>query len=126
MQPFEEYKNKVKPGGLIVLSRSPTHVDTGDITLPKDVAILEIPATELAQQLGNQMVVSMISLGAFAEATRVVSIQSLLSGLEEILPPHRHQYLRVNNSAIQRGADFVKELKGRSDWKTSALFKVFD
>ena len=123
IQPFEEYKNKVKPGGLIVLSRSPESVNTANIALPEDIAILEIPATELAQELGNQMVVSMIALGAFAEATRIVAIESLLSALEEILPPHRHQYVEVNNRAILRGVGFVKELRSKSGWEPSALFR---
>ena len=115
---FRQYGNRVKPGGLVLINRSVIH---GDFDR-QDVAVLEIPATELAEELGNRMLVSMVTLGAFAEATGLVTIKSLQSSLKEALPPHHHRHVPLNEKALVKGADFVKELRSNAEWKPGALF----
>ena len=115
---FEKYGNRVKPGGLLLINRSVIKADIDR----QDVAVLEIPATELAEELGNRMLVSVITLGAFAEATGLVTIKTLQSTLKEVLPPHHHGHVPLNEKALDRGADFVKKLRSSSEWKPGALF----
>lgn len=122
MQPFEEYRDKVKPGGVIVVNRA--QIPPG--TARSDLAVLPVPATELAQELGNQMVVSMVALGAFAEATGVVALKSLLSGLEEALPLHRRQHMLVNERALRKGSDFMRELRTATGWEPGPLFAAIN
>lgn len=114
---FGRYGSKVKPGGLMVVNRS---VIRGGIDR-QDVSILEMPATEMAEQMGNRMLVSMIALGAFAEATALVTVKSLQSSLAEALPPHHQHHIPLNQKALDRGADFVRELRSNSDWNPGVL-----
>ena len=92
----------VKPGGLIVLNASlipePLQRD--------DVRIIGVPATEMADELGNAYVVNSIMLGAYVAATEAVTLDSVAEAVRQQLRSRFH-LLDVNMDALQKGADFV-------------------
>ena len=69
--------------------------------------VFEVPATELAAELGNPMAASMVASGAFARLTGLVRLDSLLESLRESLPSYRRKLLELNERALRAGFDSV-------------------
>ncbi|MCL2227879.1 MAG: 2-oxoacid:acceptor oxidoreductase family protein [Oscillospiraceae bacterium] len=70
---MHKFEPTLKPGGLMLINKSLVR------HAPKrsDITLLEIPATELANTLGNSRVANIIMLGAFIRATNVVSSENI-------------------------------------------------
>ncbi|MBM3474124.1 MAG: 2-oxoacid:ferredoxin oxidoreductase subunit gamma [Armatimonadetes bacterium] len=92
----------VKPGGLILLNASlipePLQRD--------DVRLIGVPATEIADELGNPHVVNSVMLGAYVAATEAVTLGSVADAVREQLRSRFH-LIDVNMTALRSGADFV-------------------
>jgi Pyruvate/2-oxoacid:ferredoxin oxidoreductase gamma subunit len=93
---------KLRPGGLVLVNDSTfAHV----ITAP--VVVHRIPATELAAEVGNPMGATMVMIGALAALTGLVSLDSLVAGMREAIPPYRRQHIEANERALGAGAQAV-------------------
>jgi Pyruvate/2-oxoacid:ferredoxin oxidoreductase gamma subunit len=64
---------------------------------------LAIPAIAMATQAGMPQAGAMVALGAFAAATGIVALETLLAIAEDILPPYRRQYAEANRKALALG-----------------------
>lgn len=93
------FEPKVRPGGLILVNTS--LIDTK--VQRKDVRVIEIPANDIARELGEDRVANMVLLGAFIEAVGLVSLKSVTESLKKALPPHRHNLIPLNEKALERG-----------------------
>jgi 2-oxoacid:acceptor oxidoreductase gamma subunit (pyruvate/2-ketoisovalerate family) len=69
--------------------------------------VLEVPATDLAVDLGNIMTASMIMLGAYVAATGMVALDSLDDAVTASLPSYRSQHVARNVAAIRAGFEVV-------------------
>jgi Pyruvate/2-oxoacid:ferredoxin oxidoreductase gamma subunit len=67
------------------------------------VHVVEVPATDLAIDLGAPMVASMVMLGAYVAATAIVRLDSLLVAAAEALPSYRTQHIALNERALREG-----------------------
>ena len=65
--------------------------------------VVDVPATELAQQAGSSMAASMVLVGAFAAASGLVSLDFLVQGMRESVPAYRKQHLATNEKALALG-----------------------
>jgi len=100
-----KFEPKLRPGGLLVLNstlikRKPAR---------KDIEILRLPLTETADNLGNTKVSNMIALGAYAAKSKVVPLSKLINSLKEAMPVHRHNMLGINEQALRKGKELVKD-----------------
>ena len=91
---------KMEAGGVVVRNVSTAPVPPGWEGV-RDVAV---PATDIAKTLGQPLGASMVALGAFAGASGLVRIESLVAALTSVLPPHRRKHLAANAACIERGA----------------------
>ena len=65
--------------------------------------LLAIPAIAMATQAGMPQAGSMVALGAFAAATGIVALDTLLAVAEDVLPPYRRQFAEANRKALALG-----------------------
>src|SRR5262245_54898386 len=93
---------KVRGGGLVLVNDA---TFTHEITA--DVAVRRVPATDTAAELGNPLGGSMVMLGAYASATAIVDIDSLVAGMTSSIPPYRTQHIAANEQAIRAGAELL-------------------
>jgi Pyruvate/2-oxoacid:ferredoxin oxidoreductase gamma subunit len=103
---------KAEPGGVLVLNSSL-------VTTPPPwdgVTQVALPATDLAKEMGQVMGASMVLLGAFAGATRIVSLDALTGALGDVLPPHRRKFIDTNALCITRGAEHAAGYGGVRAW----------
>jgi len=63
----------LKPGGILLLNKSLIHQGAKR----SDITVHEIPASDLAVELGDARVANIIMLGAFAKTTDIISANAL-------------------------------------------------
>jgi 2-oxoglutarate ferredoxin oxidoreductase subunit gamma len=98
-----KYQGIIKSGGLILINSS--MIDSRPDR--EDIDVISLPANEIALELKNERTVNMIMLGAFVAKTGIVSNESLLKGLAEILKGKKESVLELNRLGIAKGAELV-------------------
>ncbi|MCL4369691.1 MAG: 2-oxoacid:acceptor oxidoreductase family protein [Chloroflexi bacterium] len=98
-----KYAPMVKPGGVIVVNSSLVK-SRADRT---DIRVLEIPANEVAFELGNDRVANMVALGALLAATEALPMDVVEAALPETLGPSKERFIAPNREALRRGAALV-------------------
>jgi 2-oxoglutarate ferredoxin oxidoreductase subunit gamma len=96
----------LRPGAVVVVNSSLFDV-------PVDVEgaqVFEVPASSLADEVGNPMTAGFVLLGAFAALTGLVSVDGLVAAMRQLVPPYRTQHLAANEQAIGAGAGAVTPL----------------
>ena len=99
----EPTRAKLRSGSLVLVNSTVFEgsFDAGEYQ------VLEVPATDLAVDLGNIMTAAMIMLGAYAAATGMVALDSLDAAVTESLPSYRSQHVARNVAAIRAGFDIA-------------------
>jgi Pyruvate/2-oxoacid:ferredoxin oxidoreductase gamma subunit len=72
--------------------------------------VFDVPGTDMAAALGNPMAASMVMAGAYAGITGLVTLDALLDGMRESVPPYRRQHIESNERAIVAGFEAVDHL----------------
>ena len=101
---FNKFQPSVKSGGHLVVNSSLINVES----IRSDCRLLAVPANAIAEEIGNSRAANMVVLGAYAAWTGAVSLDSLVASLAEVLPPHRHKFIPLNEQALRRGAELAK------------------
>jgi Pyruvate/2-oxoacid:ferredoxin oxidoreductase gamma subunit len=81
-------------------------VFTGEVDR-SDLVVIDVPATDLAMEVGNVMAATMVMVGAYAAATGLVAVESLTEAVADALPPYRSQHRILNEKATRAGAAAV-------------------
>jgi 2-oxoglutarate ferredoxin oxidoreductase subunit gamma len=101
---LEKFGKLVKKGGVILVNSSFVDVFSGRA----DVDELRVPATGIAEEIGDVMVSSIVALSAFVTRSRVVAMDLLRSAVTkefEKLP----DLLSLNLMAIERGEEVANQ-----------------
>jgi 2-oxoglutarate ferredoxin oxidoreductase subunit gamma len=101
---LEKFEPTVKTGGLLFINTSLIDVK------PKreDIGVYEVPANEIANEIGNSRVANMVMLGAVLEITKAVKPESIIESLKKVLPSQRYNLIPLNAKALERGAQLIK------------------
>lgn len=103
-QHWAAVRDKVRPGGVVLVDAT---VFVGDVGLDH-ATVVEVPATELATEVGGAQAASMVMCGALAALTGLVSVESVAAAMADSLPPYRSQHVPTNEAAIHAGAAAVE------------------
>ncbi|MEE2678500.1 MAG: 2-oxoacid:acceptor oxidoreductase family protein [Myxococcota bacterium] len=96
---FDAVRRKLAPSSLLLVNSSIFEDDVaGDAQ-----HVFDVPATELATELGNALAASLVLLGAFAGLTGIVTLESLVAAMRESVPAYRSQHLATNERALHTG-----------------------
>jgi 2-oxoglutarate ferredoxin oxidoreductase subunit gamma len=104
-QSLDKFESKVKPGGWLIY-------DDNGITHPptrKDIHICLVEAATESARMGSSRTFNMIVLGAYLKVKPVVKIENVIKGLRKSLPSRHHHLIAMNEEAIKRGMEIVKE-----------------
>ena len=71
-----------------------------------DIAVVEIPANEIATKTVGERYANMVMLGAFVSRTRLVKISTLIDNMGEILGKSKELFKDTNIEALKIGYDF--------------------
>ncbi len=98
---FKKFEKRIRPGGQLFLNTSLVQ----EPPTRSDIARIEVKANEIAETLGDTRVANMVMLGAFIKKTGVVTLDSVLKALKQVLPARRHSLIPLNESALKKGAE---------------------
>ena len=102
---LDKFENDVVSGGLIMYDNS--LIDREPVR--DDVDVIPIPATKIADELGNTKAANMVIVGALIAYKDLMSQQVILDSLGDVLK--RKNLVEMNRNAILRGAEFIRNLK---------------
>ena len=100
---LDKFENDVVKNGLIVLNSSLVQREVKR----KDIEVLKLPATELANGLGNKKVANLILIGAFIKKTNLLDINKVLEILPKAFPKSKQDLVEINRQALLKGAGLV-------------------
>ncbi|HYW96946.1 MAG TPA: 2-oxoacid:acceptor oxidoreductase family protein [Bacteroidales bacterium] len=106
-QSLDKFEPRVKPGGLLLydgngITRHPER---------KDISIYRVDAAEEAAKMSSTKTFNMIVMGAYLKIKPLVKLENVIAGLKKSLPERHHHLIPLNEEAIQRGLEIVRELQ---------------
>lgn len=101
---FEKYEPVILPEGLLAYNASLiTHQSHRT-----DMRVLGVPASDIADQIGNLKLMNIVMLGAVLAARPILPLDAIRHALEHHIPPHRRNLLTLNYEALEKGAAFAQ------------------
>lgn len=91
---------RVRAGGVIVVNAS---LIPDAAVCREDARVLRVRCNEVAAEVGDGRLASMVALGAYVEATGVVEFSRLEEALPEVLPEKHHRLIPLNWKALEAG-----------------------
>ena len=96
------FQHQIESGGIFFINSSLVEME-----IPRgDIDVMPIPANAMAEELGSARSANMIMLGAFVKKSNLVSLDSLIQGLEKALKG-KTKIIEINARALQAGYDFL-------------------
>lgn len=100
---FDKYEPLVASGGLLVVNVSLI----SRTSRRSDLTELSIPATQLADKIGDTRLSNVVLLGATLTAHPVLPLGAVRRALDKHIPEHRRHLLPLNYQALEKGAEFA-------------------
>jgi len=101
---FEKYEKDIRAGGLLVSNSSMVQT----ISQRTDVQKLRVPATEIADSIGNPRLANVVLLAATLSVRPIITADHLRAALEQHLPVHHRNKLSLNLQAVERGLAYTQ------------------
>lgn len=100
---MSRYASLVKPGGVLIVDSSLIEERSGRT----DIREIDIPAKEIATEMGFPQIANVIMVGALAAATGVVKFETLEKTIDEHVGVRHRNALAANYEALKRGAAYA-------------------
>jgi 2-oxoglutarate ferredoxin oxidoreductase subunit gamma len=95
---LDKFEHDLKQGGVLLINSSLIHREpTRD-----DVAVIKVPANDIANELGSPRSANMVALGAYIGATGAVSLEQVEQVVRESFAG-KPKLLEINLEALNRG-----------------------
>ena len=102
---YEAFLGRIRPGGALVVNSS--IIDTS-VKRRDDIELIEVPATDLAHDLGRPALAKMVCLGALLPHLQLVDAASVSKAVQAVVGKKKPEMFDLNMKAVQQG------LAGRS------------
>lgn len=97
---LEKFEHEVKPGGLIIYDASLIDIEPNR----KDIEVLAIPATKIADELGNTRIANMVIFGAYMGYSGLMNKTTVYESLKSAIKHKR--FMDINLKAVDAGYNF--------------------
>ncbi|MFP4621028.1 MAG: 2-oxoacid:acceptor oxidoreductase family protein [Bacteroidales bacterium] len=106
-QSLDKFEKDVKPGGYLIydgngITRHPER---------DDINIYRVDAAAEAIKMETNKTFNMIVLGAYLKVKPIVELENAVEGLKKSLPERYQHLIPVNEKAIYRGTEIIKEIR---------------
>jgi 2-oxoglutarate ferredoxin oxidoreductase subunit gamma len=101
---LDKYEDLVAPGGYLVVN---TTMVNRKVTRD-DINVIELPGTDLAEELGDKRLTNSIMLGALAAKADFLDMKSVEKGIAKSLSEGKQSLLELNLKALKKGAESAK------------------
>jgi len=97
---LDKYLPRLRSGGTLIFD--PEFVEPPERS---DITAIEVPATQMAAEIGVKLAANMVMLGFLQQATRLFTEKNLLETIREDVP---ERFIDVNLEAARRGIELAK------------------
>jgi len=97
---LDKFEPDVRSGGLLLINTSLIDRKASR----DDLTVIEVPANEIANELGNRRGANMVALGAYLGATGAVSVDGIVEVIRATFAA-KPGVIDVNITALQRGLE---------------------
>jgi len=101
---YNQYVDTLKKGGILLLD--------SDLVIKQrenlDIRVFEIPATRIAEELGNTIVANVIMVGAFTSITNLVKVEDIKKSILDNVPKKAE---KLNIDAFEKGYEYGEALQ---------------
>jgi len=101
---FSKYEPELKEGGLLIIDQD--LVKPGPVR--KGITLYGVPATRIAEELGNRIIANVAMLGFFTAVTGVVTARAMKEALPTLVP---ERFVDLNLKAFDQGYRYGQELR---------------
>lgn len=98
---LDKFERVVRPGGVLVVNTSLCDRPVART----DITVIQVPATDLALELGSVKFANVVALGALLGAVPMVDTEQVLQAIVAVLGPDKARFVSVNRAAIQKGLE---------------------
>ena len=102
---WDPLRDKLQPDSVVVVNSS--LFDAAEEPEGTTHRVFEVPATEMATELGNALGASLVLLGAFVSLTELLGLDALIAGMRDSIPSYRQQHLAANEKALRAGFEVL-------------------
>ncbi|NLL61276.1 MAG: 2-oxoacid:ferredoxin oxidoreductase subunit gamma [Candidatus Atribacteria bacterium] len=99
---LDKFESLVEKDGIIIVNKSLISRNVKR----DDVEVVEVPANDIANELGNLRVANMVILGSYIAKSKSVKMENVFRALEEALYRQSEKMIKLNKEALERGAMF--------------------
>jgi 2-oxoglutarate ferredoxin oxidoreductase subunit gamma len=101
---FSRYEPELREGGLLIIDQD--LVKPGPVR--KGVTLYGVPATRIAEELGNRIIANVAMLGFFTAVTGVVTARAMREALPSLVP---ERFLKMNLKAFDQGYRYGQQVR---------------
>jgi 2-oxoglutarate ferredoxin oxidoreductase subunit gamma len=95
---LDKFEPDVRPGGLLLINTSLINRKA----VRDDLTVIDVPANEIANELGNRRGANMVALGAYLGATDAVTVDGIVEVIRETFAA-KPGVIDINITALRRG-----------------------
>ena len=96
---YDKFLPKIKPGGVLVVNSSIVQAEN-----PRtDITMVEVPATDLANELGKPALANMVCLGALLPKLSLLKESAVAQAMQSLVGKKKPEMYEVNMAAIAKG-----------------------
>ncbi|AOY75264.1 2-oxoacid:acceptor oxidoreductase family protein [Clostridium formicaceticum] len=103
---YDKFAPRIKLGGVLVVNTSLVKLDH----MRKDIKIIQIPATDIANQLGYANIANMVCLGALLPNLKLIDLEKIENSMKQVTKK-KPELLKSNLRAINKGIDYIRDKK---------------
>ena len=103
---MNKFESKVKKGGILIYDGYGIHKPV----TRTDICVYRIDAMDAATELNMQKTFNMIVLGGLLKIVPMVMLDSIITALKKTLPERHHGLIPVNEAAIRKGMEIIRQL----------------
>jgi len=102
---LDKYEPLVTPGGVLVVNQSMVNRPV----TRTDILSVSIPASEIAERIGDKRMTNMVLLGALLANLPVLPLEELEKAIAGHTPERHKRLLPLNIQALREGATFIAQ-----------------
>jgi len=116
---YEKFSDELAPGGTLLIDANLVTLDN----TREDVSLFAVPATKIAEEMGNRIFANVVMVGFFTAITRIVSPESVQLALPGLIP---ERFIDQNIEAFEQGYHYGQKLltEGNAKGDKASLTEV--
>ena len=98
-----KFIRQIKEKGLLIVNSSLVEEEI----VKERIEVIRVPVTQIAQKLGNNKVANMVALGVYIKRKGIVSLESTVRALQNILlKTEKKNLIEINEEALRYGFQY--------------------